>query len=202
MLRSFGRPRSYDLLEPIRRPEHELWAEFEQAWPRIFGALLEAKSWALCNIASVKLQRSPAHGRLREMGDRCRTQARQGAWRIFLKTNRESEPDDAAFEADAVLVAIGKLITSREAGWLLWHAHRALIRNQQLGPGDHTETKILAAKRSAALATALHVSCGPGLRRRVSAFRHAHDNDRSAVVVHRDEFWGLPGSPRQAGTAV
>jgi putative DNA primase/helicase len=42
-----------------RRAEDDLTAEFEKAKPRILGALLDAASRALGNIASVKLERAP-----------------------------------------------------------------------------------------------------------------------------------------------
>ena len=42
-----------------RRPEDELLAEFEAARPRILGALLDAVSRALANIATVRLDRAP-----------------------------------------------------------------------------------------------------------------------------------------------
>jgi putative DNA primase/helicase len=99
--------------EDERRPEDELWAEFEQAWPRIFGALLDAESRALGNVASIKLERAP------RMADFAKwiTAAEPGlGWEpgTFLEAYRENRRDvsDAAFEADAVAVAIDKLITA------------------------------------------------------------------------------------------
>lgn len=47
------------IAEDQRRAEDELLSEFEKARPRILGALLDAVSTALCNIASVKLDRLP-----------------------------------------------------------------------------------------------------------------------------------------------
>ena len=100
-----------------RRPEEELWAEFEQAWPRIFGALLDALSRALGNIASVKLDRVP------RMADFAKwiTAAEPGlGWEpgTFLEAYRENRRDvsEASFEADSVAVAIDKLCTTTD--WL------------------------------------------------------------------------------------
>ena len=45
--------------EHHRRPEAELWAEFNQALPRIFGALLDAVSGAIRNLPTTKLDRLP-----------------------------------------------------------------------------------------------------------------------------------------------
>jgi hypothetical protein len=104
-------------LRPIpddeRRPEDELWAEFEQARPRIFGAVLDALSRALGNIASVKLERVP------RMADFAKwvTAAEPGlGWEpgAFVEAYRENRRDvsEAAFEADSVAVVIDKFITT------------------------------------------------------------------------------------------
>jgi hypothetical protein len=100
--------------DEARRPEDELWSEFEQAWPRIFGAFLDALSRALGNIASVRLDRTP------RMADFAKwiTAAEPGlGWELgtFLEAYRENRRDvsEAAFEADAVAVAIDKLISSK-----------------------------------------------------------------------------------------
>jgi hypothetical protein len=47
------------ILEKKRKPEAQLWAEFEDARPRLYGALLDAASCALRNVASVRLSRHP-----------------------------------------------------------------------------------------------------------------------------------------------
>lgn len=47
------------LAEADRRPEDELWQEFNEAAPRIFGALLDAMVAGLANFAEVKLDRLP-----------------------------------------------------------------------------------------------------------------------------------------------
>jgi len=100
-----------------RRPEDELLADFEAARPRILGALLDAVSRALANIATVRLDRAP------RMADFAKwiTAAEPGlGWEpgAFLKAYRENRRDviEAAFEADAVAVAIWKLITT-DAGF-------------------------------------------------------------------------------------
>jgi hypothetical protein len=110
-------------LRPIpddeRRPEEELWAEFEHAWPRIFGALLDALSQALGNVGSVKLERAP------RMADFAKwvTAAEPGlGWEpgAFLQAYLDNRRDvsEAAFEADSVAVPIEKLIsTERPEGF-------------------------------------------------------------------------------------
>jgi putative DNA primase/helicase len=98
--------------EDQRRPEDELAALFEAKRPLILGALLDAVSTALRNIASVRLDRSP------RMADFVKwvTAAAPGlGWddaSEFLKVYAENRRDvtDATFEADPVAVAIREFI--------------------------------------------------------------------------------------------
>jgi putative DNA primase/helicase len=101
------------IAEADRRAEDELLAEFESARPRILGALLDAVSRALCNIATVKLDRTP------RMADFAKwiTAAEAGLGREpgeFLAAYEGNRRDvvEATFEADVVAVAIWKLITT------------------------------------------------------------------------------------------
>lgn len=101
------------IAEVDRKPEDELLAEFENARPRILGALLDAVSRALANVATVKLDRMP------RMADFAKwiTAAESGlGWPpgAFLAAYAGNRRDvvEAAFEADAVAVAIWKLITT------------------------------------------------------------------------------------------
>jgi putative DNA primase/helicase len=98
-----------------RRPEDELLADFENARPRILGALLDAVSGALRNIGTVKLDRAP------RMADFAKwiTAAEPGlGWEPgeFLAAYEGNRRDvvEAAFEADAVAVTIWKLVTTGE----------------------------------------------------------------------------------------
>ena len=100
-------------IDEERRPEEELWEEFGQAWPRIFGALLDAVSRALGNIANVKIDRAP------RMADFAKwiTAAEPGlGWEpgTFLTAYRENRRDvsEASLEADSVALAIDKLCTT------------------------------------------------------------------------------------------
>jgi hypothetical protein len=101
------------LPEDERRPEDELLADFEQARPRILGALMDAISRALANIATVKLDRVP------RMADFVKwvTAAEAGlGWEpgafIAAYTENRRDVSEAAFEADVVAVAIWKLVTT------------------------------------------------------------------------------------------
>jgi putative DNA primase/helicase len=88
-------------------------------WPRILGAVLDAVSAALHNLANVKLEAIP------RMADFAKwiTAAESGlGWESgeFLAAYRENRRDvsEAAFEADSVAVAIDKVIsTERPEGF-------------------------------------------------------------------------------------
>src|SRR5947209_437274 len=54
--------------EAQRRPENELWREFEIARPRILGALLDAVVHGLRDLGRVQLEPVAAHSRFRAMG--------------------------------------------------------------------------------------------------------------------------------------
>ncbi len=99
--------------EDERRPEDEMLAEFEQARPRILGALMDAVSSAHSNIDRIKLDRVP------RMADFVKwiTAAESGlGWApgefVAAYTENRRDVSEAAFEADAVAVAIWKLITT------------------------------------------------------------------------------------------
>jgi len=100
-----------------RLPEDELLAEFEQAKPRILGALLDGVSAALRNISTVKLTRAP------RMADVVKwvTAAEAGlGWGpgSFLSVYEENRKaaSAAAFEADSVAVAIENFLKTADGG--------------------------------------------------------------------------------------
>ena len=59
--------------EAQRRPESELWREFEIARPRILGALLDAVVHGLRAIGQCSPRAAAAHGRFRALGHGLRT---------------------------------------------------------------------------------------------------------------------------------
>ena len=94
-------------------PEDELLAAFEAKRPRILGALLDAVSARCANMTTVKLDRAP------RMADFAKwiTAAEPGlGWErgAFLAAYAGNRRDvmEAAFEADAMAVAIDKLMTA------------------------------------------------------------------------------------------
>jgi putative DNA primase/helicase len=97
-----------------RRPEDELNAEFEAARPGIIGALLDAVMRAHANVARVKLERSP------RMADFVKwvTAAEPGlGWEpgefMMAYSNNRRDVSEAAFEADAVAVAVWKFLQTK-----------------------------------------------------------------------------------------
>jgi putative DNA primase/helicase len=97
--------------ETSRRPEDEIWADFEEARPRLLGALLTAVSAALRNMSSTKLPRS---GRMADF-EKLVTAAESGlGWepgrfQEAIRDNRQ-EISESAFEADSVAVSIAKVV--------------------------------------------------------------------------------------------
>ena len=102
-----------------RQAEDALWEAFEQARPRILGALLDAVSAALRHISEVKLDRPP------RMADFVKwvTAAKPGlGWNndAFLSAYRDNRRcvSESAFEADSVAVAIRDFVaTAHPGGW-------------------------------------------------------------------------------------
>jgi hypothetical protein len=86
-----------------RKPEDALWAEFEEARPRLYGALLDAVSCALRNVESVRLTRHP------RMADAARWVAaaepalgwREGTFLDAYERNR-AERSELALEASPI----------------------------------------------------------------------------------------------------
>jgi putative DNA primase/helicase len=105
--------------EDERRPEDELWAEFEAARPRIISALCDAVSAALRNIAKVELHRAP------RMADFVKwiTAAESGlGWEPgeFIEAYDRNRRDvsETTFEADSVAVAIRNFVAKdHPLGW-------------------------------------------------------------------------------------
>jgi putative DNA primase/helicase len=105
--------------EDHRKPEDEIWADFEDARPRIVGALLDAVSAALRNVGETRLERSP------RMADFAKwiTAAESGlGWEpgAFLDAYDENRRNvsETAFEADSVAVAITNfIVTEKSEGW-------------------------------------------------------------------------------------
>lgn len=100
-----------------RRPEADLWREFEHRRPAILAGLLDAVSGALRTVESVRLEGMP------RMADFARwvTAAesslgwQEGAFMEAYSGNR-AEANEAAMEADPVAVAVVKLLEDLKTG--------------------------------------------------------------------------------------
>jgi putative DNA primase/helicase len=107
------------LPEDARQPEDELFIAFEAKRPVILGALLDAVSAALRNLAAVKLDRAP------RMADFAKwiTAAEPGlGWEpgAFLTAYRENRRDviESSFEAEPTAVAIADYVSvDHPEGW-------------------------------------------------------------------------------------
>jgi len=106
--------------EESRRPEDAMLAAFDDARPRIMGALIDAVSAALRNLPTVRLHRSP------RMADFAKWIAAAepglgwdaGSFATAYAANRR-DVSDATFEADPVAMAVRDLLALPEhaQGW-------------------------------------------------------------------------------------
>jgi len=115
------------LPEAHRRPEEEVFADFEAARPRILGALLDAVSAALRHLPGVKLKGAP------RMADFTKwvTAAEAGlGWEpgsfVMAYERNRTNVSDSAFEADFIAVAVRDLVLAdHPQGWSAtpteWH---------------------------------------------------------------------------------
>ena len=99
--------------EGCRRPEDEFWVAWEQAKPRVLGALLDAVAAALRHLSTTKLERTP------RMADFAKwaTAAEPGLGveaGTFLKAYETNRQDSAesAFDSDQVAVAVRDFVRS------------------------------------------------------------------------------------------
>ncbi len=104
--------------EDERRPEEDFWQEWDAVAPRVLGALCDALSSALRNVAQVQLPRSP---RLADFA-KWVTAAEPGlGWEpgTFLAAYGDNRKDvaDTTFEADPVAMTINAMVQPLEHGW-------------------------------------------------------------------------------------
>ncbi|KZK79380.1 hypothetical protein PsW64_03004 [Pseudovibrio sp. W64] len=100
-----------------RQPEELFWQEWEQLKPRMLGALLDALSTAIRNIASVHLERHP------RMADFARLMVAASSglgwgegefWEAYESNRRGTI--EAVFEGDPVAVAIHEFVMVQRGG--------------------------------------------------------------------------------------
>jgi hypothetical protein len=130
--------------EEKRRPEAELWRDFETARPAILATLFDAVAGALGAVSSIRLERMPrmadfavwATAAEDALGWKC------GAFMEAYAGNRQ-DATEGALEADPVAIAVREFMQDREE-WIgsageLWEALGDLvgegIRRTQAWPG-------------------------------------------------------------------
>lgn len=104
-------------LEPIpeerRRPEAELWAEFEAERPRILGALLDAVARGLARLPHTRLERLPRMADFALWGTACETAFwPAGTFEGAYGGNRD-EAVEGVIDADPVAAAVRDFMDGR-----------------------------------------------------------------------------------------
>jgi hypothetical protein len=107
-------------LEPIpeerRRPEAELWTEFETERPRILGALLDALAKGLAMLPDTKLDKLPRMADFALWATACETALwPAGAFWSAYCANRKGAAEDV-IEGDLIAAAVRALMVTR-AEW-------------------------------------------------------------------------------------
>ncbi len=110
-------------LEPIpedhRRPEQELWADFEAERPRILGVLLDAVVKGLAMLAQTRLEKLPRMADFALWATACETALwPAGTFWSAYGGNRD-EAVEAVIDADPVAVAVRSLMT-RQTEQTVW----------------------------------------------------------------------------------
>lgn len=99
--------------EERRRPEKDLWAEFDAAHPRLLGTLLDAVSHGLKRLPDIRLDSLPRMADFAVWATACETAIwRSGTIAAAYAGNRD-EAVDSVIEADPVGSAIRSLIGPR-----------------------------------------------------------------------------------------
>jgi hypothetical protein len=123
------------LLEPIsedrRKPTKQLVAEFNEKYPRIFGALLDVMAQGLRALPEVKLERQPRMADFALWATACESAEAwpRGAFLAAYEKNR-AEANEEVIASSVLATAICALLNTKKAGW------------------DGTATDLLAALRS------------------------------------------------------
>lgn len=101
-----------------RRPQAELWADFNAAKPRILGALYDAVSVAMRNIAAIKLTHLPRMADFAMWATAAETGFgfKPGAFLSAYMTNRDSS-NDLVLESSSVATVLVAFV-EKEDSWL------------------------------------------------------------------------------------
>ena len=106
-------------LEPIpeeeRRPEADLWKEFETERPRILGALLDDVSRGIRKLPDTKLSKHPRMADFAIWITACESEEEAGTFAAAYDANREGAAE-TVIEGDPVAASVRGLMADRE-GW-------------------------------------------------------------------------------------
>jgi len=124
-----------------RTDENELHKRFEDAWPRILGALLDAVSEALANHDTTKLDRAP------RMADFARWIVAAERARIHRAGVAEDDLPPLVTEARETLADLGAELVSIDAGPMDWAKRASALiaslndEDQRVAARDHFEER-------------------------------------------------------------
>jgi hypothetical protein len=99
--------------EDRRRPEREIWAQFEAARPRILGALLDAMAHGVRNLTATRLTRLPRMADFALWAVACEGALWSPGRFLGAYDANRAEMDETVIEADPVAVATRLLMASK-----------------------------------------------------------------------------------------
>jgi hypothetical protein len=98
--------------EEQRKPESELWADFEAARPKIFGALLDAIVVGLRRLSEIHLPKMPRMADFALWASACETAIWESGTFSNAYCGNQADAIEGVLEADPVAEAVLKLIAS------------------------------------------------------------------------------------------
>ena len=101
--------------DAARRPEAELWARFEEARPRILGALLDALVEGLRRLPGVKLDRLPRMADFATWAVACEGAIFEAGAFMQAYTGNRADAIESVIDASPVASAIRELMQDRES---------------------------------------------------------------------------------------
>jgi hypothetical protein len=115
-----------------RRPEKELWREFELARPRLLGALLDAASHGLRTLPHVRLDRLPRMADFAIWATACETALwSTGAFARAFEANRRAAVE-GVIDADPVAACVREIMAERSS----WTGSAADLLRAGAGPSS------------------------------------------------------------------
>ena len=190
--------------EADRKPEGELRARFEEARPRILGALLDALVEGMSRLPDVRLDRLPRMADFATWAVACESAIFEEGAFMQAYTGNRADAVESVIDADPVASAIRELMRDRES-WedtateLLNALARIAGESVTEGKGWPANGQVLSRERnrlSSALRPAgIEITRGEGRNRRIITISRQPENRRN--------FPSHPSHPSpQAGSAA